>query len=168
MLALLLAGIVCCLMLSIQSCSTDHGLGPATQGIRGTVRFSGTWPDSILEIRITVFEHYPVESFLDLTGYSEPIRLLSDSSTYEIDLPPGEYGLVAAACRTAPSWDLHCLLGYFHRPETPQVPEVVIVESGKFLAGIDILVDFEDRSNNHRSASCTIESPVKIGTHQSP
>jgi hypothetical protein len=137
--------LVVCLGLSLlavlPSCSPDHGLGLEIQGIRGTVRFEGTWPDEILEVRVVVFKTYPPESFLDLSGYSDPVPLLSRSISYEIELAAREYAFVAVACRKTPYWNTECLLGFYHTPDEPQTPEPVTVPSGRFKDGVDITVD---------------------------
>jgi hypothetical protein len=117
-------------------------LGPTTQGIRGNVRFEGVWPDSILEVRVVVFETYPVESFLDLVGYSDTLRLGCDSCGYEVSLPPGEYAFVAAVCRARPMWDTTCVLGFYYDPGIPDIPQSVTVTSGTFREPIDIGVEF--------------------------
>lgn len=91
---------------------------------------------------MAVFEDYPVESFLDLSGYSDSIPLLCDSSVYEVTLAPGEYDFVAVACRRGASWDADCLLGYYCLPATPDTPAGITLDAGVFLGGIDITVDF--------------------------
>jgi hypothetical protein len=140
-----------------QACSVDHGLGPTTQGIRGTVHFEGTWPDSILEVRVVVFGSYPVESFLDLAGYSGSLPLGCDSCDYSVVLPAGEYGFVAAACRSKANWDASCLLGFYHAPGSPQVPESIVVGAGVFTPGADIMVDFSGFSGDAAIL------PVRVG-----
>lgn len=128
--------------LAIPSCSLDHGLGPTVQGIRGTVHFVGTWPDSILEVRVAVFEDYPVESFLDLSGFSDPLPLLSDSAAYEVELPPGDYHFVAAVCRATPEWKADCILGFYSWKESPGLPRSVNVPAGTFVSYIHVVVRF--------------------------
>jgi hypothetical protein len=130
------------LILLVQSCSIDHGLGPTTQGIRGTVSFQGTWPDSILEVRVAVFENYPVESFLDLSGYSESIPLLATSAAYDVSLAPGTYDFIAVACRKTASWDTSCVLGFYQLDDTPGTPASITLEPGCLIEGIDISVNF--------------------------
>jgi hypothetical protein len=127
---------------AVPSCSTDHGLGPTVQGIRGTVHFSGTWPDSILEVRVAVFETYPVTSLLDLSGFSDPLPLLSDSGGYEVELPPGKYPFVAVVCRTTPEWGSTCILSFYPQQESPDLPQRVTVTSGEFIKGINMGVEF--------------------------
>jgi hypothetical protein len=129
-------------VLAVPSCTTDHGLGPTVQGIRGTVHFSGTWPDSILEVRVAVFETYPVTSLLDLGGFSDPLPLLSDSASYGIELSPGEYPFVAVVCRTTPEWGSTCILSFYHQQESPDLPQSVTVASGTFIRGINMAVEF--------------------------
>jgi hypothetical protein len=128
------------------SCAPDHGLEPTNQGIRGTVRFDGTWPNGILEVRVAVFETYPVESFFDLSGYSDSIPVLCDSCAYEVRLPAGQYGIVAVVCRRSSSWDATCLLGFYHDAGEPETPRPVTVNPGMFAAGVDIFVDFHSLS----------------------
>lgn len=144
-----LLGVLICTGLSI-GCAPDHGLEPTNQGIRGTVHFDGTWPDSILEIRVAVFETYPVESFFDLSGYSDSIPLVCDSSAYEVRLPAGQYGVVAVVCRRSSSWDATCLLGFYRDAGEPETPRPVTVNPGMFAAGVDIFVDFHNRSTTSK------------------
>jgi hypothetical protein len=109
------------------------------------VRFTGAWPEGIVEVRVAVFETYPVESFLDLSGYSDSIPVFSDSSAYEVRLSPGAYGVVTVVCRKSASWDASCLLGFYHEAGDPETPKSVNVSSGTFTGGIDISVDFGNR-----------------------
>ena len=134
-------------MAVLPSCAPDHGLGPGTtagdtQGIRGTVNFTGTWPGDILEVRVVVFKTYPPKSFLDLSGYSDAVPLLSGVIEYDITLAAGEYAFVAVACRRTPSWNTECLLGLYHTPGDPGTPAPVTVSPGGFVDGVDIDVDF--------------------------
>ncbi len=91
---------------------------------------------------MAVFDTYPVESFLELSGYSDTIPLSSDSAAYEVRLTPGEYAFVVVACRSKPSWDAGCMLGFYHMPSAPDIPQAVTVESGRFLEDIDIDIEF--------------------------
>ena len=147
------------LFLSLQSCSPDHGLGPVVQGIRGTVYFQGAWPEDILEVRVVVAKDYPPESFLDLSGYSDAIPLVSDSASYEIETAPGSYGFVAVACRRSPNWDTRCLLGVYHVQGDPATPRSVEVPSGDFTCDIDIVVDFDDLSRGRDPVRLTENKP---------
>ena len=140
--AWVILGVAFTCLLLFWSCTGDHGLGPTVQGIRGTVRFSGAWPDTLLEVRVAVFEDYPVESFLDLSGYSDSIPLFCDSAAYEVRLAAGRYDFIAVACRRTASWDAGCLLGFYHLPATPDTPASIDLDAGVFLGGIDINVDF--------------------------
>jgi hypothetical protein len=125
-----------------QSCSLDHGLEPSVQGISGTIRFHGAWPDTILEVRVAVFADYPVESFVDLSGYSDPAPLLSDSAAYGVQLAPGTYDFIAVAGRTTETWNTGCVLGFYHTETDPETPKAIHLESGEHLEGIDMTVDF--------------------------
>jgi hypothetical protein len=136
----------------VVSCSPDHGLGPTVQGIRGTVRFQGAWPEDLVEVRVVVFETYPPASFFDLSGYSDPIPLLSDSATYGVELAPGEYGFVAVACSKLPGWDTECVLGFYHVVGEPETPQAVNVESGKYIEDVDIRVEFEPAAESVAAA----------------
>ena len=126
-----------------QSCSLDHGLEPSVQSISGTVRFHGAWPDSILEVRVAVFRDYPVESFIDLSGYSDPVPLTCDSAAYNVELAPGTYDFVAVAGRTTETWNTGCVLGFYHTEPDPETPNPVHLKSGEHIEGVDITVDFE-------------------------
>jgi hypothetical protein len=134
------------------SCSPDHGLGPAVQGIRGTVYFQGTWPAGILEVRVVVFKTYPPASFLDLSGYSDAIPLLSDSAAYRVELPPGRYAFVGVVCRESPTWNTECVLGFYHPPGEPEAPKSVEIGSGRFMRGVDVTADFSDSGGGLGSA----------------
>jgi hypothetical protein len=97
----------------------------------------------ILEVRVVVSKAYPPESFLDLSGYSDAIPLQSDSVSYEIELAPGTYALVAVACRRSPNWDTECLLGFYQSEDDRGTPRPVEVRSGGFEDNIDIEVNFD-------------------------
>lgn len=131
---------------------------PTNQGVRGTVHFDGTWPDSILEVRVAVFETYPVGSFFDLSGYSDSIPVASDSCAYEVRLPAGNYGIVAVVCRRSPSWDATCLLGFYSDAGEPETPKPVTVNPDMFAAGVDILVDFHNRPTTWKLRATPLRS----------
>ncbi len=125
----------------VAACSPDHGLGPTTQGISGTVTFVGTWPDSIIEARVVVLKHFPPASVLDIAGYSGTITPGTITYDYLIELPPEAYPFIGTVCRAGPSWDersLQCILGFFGTVS----PETTEVEPGKMLSEIDIEVNF--------------------------
>jgi hypothetical protein len=145
-----------------QSCSLDHGLGPSVQGISGTVRFIGAWPDSILEIRVAVFENYPIESFLDLSGYSDPLPAGSDSAVYHVDLAPGTYDFVAVAGRTTDTWNTGSVLGFYHTEGDPETPESIHLGSGEHIGGIDITVAF-DSAGGGAEAGTGADAPKSGG-----
>lgn len=133
------------LPLLIQSCSVDRGLGPTTQGIRGTVVFEGSWPDSIRGTRVAVLKAFPASGITDLAGYSGEIVPGTTLKDYSIELPEGEYPLVGVVCRTGDVWGpdaVKCVLGFYEDRVTPWEPAAVCVTSGAFTDSVDITVRF--------------------------
>jgi hypothetical protein len=146
---------------ALVSCSPDHGLGPSTQGIRGTVHLPVTCPESILEIRVAAFKNYPVESFTDLSGFSDSLARSAGSSFYEITLAPGTYPFVAVVCRTTPSWGTDCVLGFYCSEDPPPTPMSVSVPPGVTVDDIDIWVDLEVSAVRFGGAALISRSRLK-------
>lgn len=129
----------------IDSCSVDRGLGPTTQGIRGTVIFEGSWPDTIKEARVAVLRTYPATSVTDLAGFSAGIEPGADEVVYVIELSQGTYPFVGVVCRTGAEWDassIECVLGYYEEPGSIGTPAAVHVAAGTFTDSVDIAVRF--------------------------
>ena len=150
---------------ALVACSPDHGLGPSTQGIRGTVHRTEACPDSILEIRVAAFNNYPVEAFTDLSGFSDSLSRCADSSFYEITLGPGTYPLIAVVCRTSASWGTDCVLGFYCSQDDPATPASISIPSGVTVENVDIWVDpeagaipFGGRATMFPSGSRPVES----------
>lgn len=128
------------------------GIGPAPKNvpelgvIRGTVKFSGAWPDSTAEVRVAVYEEYPPKNFYDIKAFSDPLPVGVDSTTYRVLVPPGTYGWIVVAWRgEGRFWGPESFLGMYLDPEDPSHPGKVTVGPGEEVGGIDMLADFSKR-----------------------
>jgi hypothetical protein len=132
-------------VLLFNSCSVDHGLGPTSQGIRGTVTFEGSWPDTVQEARVAVLKTYPATAITDLAGFGGGIEPGTADAPYSIELPQGTYPFAGVVCRTGAEWDassIMCVLGYYEQPGSPGAPAPVYVAAGVFSDSVDIIVRF--------------------------
>lgn len=136
-------------------CYDGNGLKPPveTSGIRGTVRFTGSWPDSTKQAWVAVLKEYPtgitdttaLQMFVisNLVAYEE-IPSQVEQYDYEFTLDPGTYGWILVAWfPDVSAW----LLGvkqigaYYADPENQTRPTAVTVEADLILEGIDIAAD---------------------------
>lgn len=147
-------------MLLIISCYKGHGLSPSaeerdTSGIRGTVTFNGTWPDSTKEVRVAVLKKYPqgitdTDSLLafvvtNLVAYGDTIPIHTQQYEYELPLEPDIYAWILVIW--FPDIPLYFfgvkeLGAYYKNPLDVELPTPVSVVPGMVTEGIDIIADF--------------------------
>jgi hypothetical protein len=137
--SLTLRTLTCCLLL-VAGCGLDGGIKPLESEIRGTITFVGNWPDSLVEVRVVTYDQYPPASFTDLTMWSNPLPTGLASFGYRMQVPPGEYALVALTGRYAgggwiPLADYRTTGGAF--PDT-----VIVAGRESVVTGVDFTVSF--------------------------
>lgn len=143
-------------------CYKGNGLKPPTEssGIRGTINFTGEWPDSTKQIWVAVLKEYPegvtdtaaIRLFVinNLVDYQEVPSNVS-SYGYEFELDPGDYGWVLVVWFPDISgWILGAkqLGAYYTDPENMTRPTGITIEEGVVQEGIDIQADMSRVEND--------------------
>ncbi len=159
-----LYGLICAAL--VISCYQGHGLNPTAggdsgTGIRGTITFQGTWPDSTKEVRVAVLRQYPhgitdndsLMAFVitNLVANSDTIPRGSETYDFAMQLEPDVYAWVIVAW--FPDIPLYFFgvkeLGAFYRdPDDMEIPTPVNVVQGIMTEGVDIIADFENLKND--------------------
>ena len=136
-------------------CYKGNGLKPPTEssGIRGTIDFTGEWPDSTKQVWVAVLKEYP-EGITDTSEiYAFVINNLVDYQevpsnvvlyNYEFQLDPGEYAWVLVVWFPDISgWirGAKQLGAYYSDPDNLTRPTAITVEEGVIQEGIDIHAD---------------------------
>ncbi|MBN1449297.1 MAG: hypothetical protein JXA28_15330 [Bacteroidetes bacterium] len=136
--------------------SCDHGLDPGEAlgepGFSGTITVRGSWPpqDSVRQLRVVAFRKYPSADVLS--------EVLSGNAVYTDELPYGEttipytlqdpsyngvFDYIAVAQNYGP--DLFTqwrAVGVYTITGDVESPSPVDLGSGRFVEGVDIVVDF--------------------------
>ena len=141
------------------SCYKGHGLSPTaeqrdTSGIRGTITFTGTWPDSTKEVRVAVLRQYPQgmndpDSLLgfvisNLAAFGDTVPRFVDHYDYNLPLEPGIYAWVLVIWFPdieAYIFGVKELGAYYRDPLDMAIPTPVNVVAGIITPGIDITAD---------------------------
>jgi hypothetical protein len=141
----------------------DHGLVPPPEepelmkpGFGGAIWYSGKWPpsDSLKDLRIVAFRDFPPKDIVSevLSGNAEvypPLGSSSlpfgvDSTNYSFFVPAGTYEYIAVAQQYGPNvfadWKA---VGVYTMDPYSATPATVVVPSGPFVWGIDLIVDFD-------------------------
>ena len=132
-------------LLTFLACGKGIGPIPKDIGIiQGTLRFTGTWPDSTAEVRVAVYENYPPSNFvLELKGFSDPLPIGVDSTEYEVRITPGTYRwIIAVRLKVGGEWGPESFLGMYMDPADPSIPGAVTVGPGEEVRGVDFYADF--------------------------
>ena len=149
------------------SCINDHGIEPKpfvieTTGFGGTVRFLGTWPDSIVRTHIVVFED-PLLQPSDFNIFN--LKYVSwevpygtqiwkytsiDSSVIPGDstFAPGVYAYVAVAQQTTENLSLSrkdwFVAGVYYAFGDTTQPGTLVIQEDKYTDNINITCDFNN------------------------
>jgi hypothetical protein len=137
----------------------DAGLQPeypadyCASGICGTIRFTGTLPDSTDYVRVVVYADVPtsVDGLIAFAGFSDPLPLHADSAHYTCCITPlaaGTYRWVLVVWKkvgllsTANAADLLREAGSYLDPaDTTQFGAVVVPAAGG-VGDVDIVADY--------------------------
>ena len=93
------------MLLVVLHCSPPTGLKPVS-GVEGTLKFQGTWTDSIQGAALVALDQIPTDlsTVADhLINYSTPALQNTDSSDYFIQLDPGTYFLITLGLTIDPA-----------------------------------------------------------------
>jgi len=144
--------------------SCNKGLSPELAqpageitGIEGTIYYQN-WPppDSLFDLRLVVFQHYPPGNILlELLGqqaFAYPpitdslgLPLYVDSTHFQMELPPGVYRYVVVAWRFGPTLYQDWAAAGHLDVDRDLIPDSIAVLPGQLVRGIKILVDFKNR-----------------------
>ena len=164
-LKFLLSGLV--IIIVIVSCVNDHGIAPKpfvieTTGFGGTVRFLGTWPDSIQRMHIVVFEEPLLEPSdfnifnlkyvsLEIPFGTQIFNYTSIDSSFvpgDSTFAPGEYAYVAVAQQTTEILSLFrrdwFVAGVYYALGDTSQPGTMVIQEGKYTSNINITCDFDN------------------------
>lgn len=127
---------------------------PQTATVSGTVVIVGgrtAWPDSVLEMRVVLFDQKPSapDSVIaaivgNKAAYTDTLPRFVDSCTYSIAIskPPHTFTYAVVAGRTGPNLLKDWTMLALHTEEsTPSVPATVVVMEGAQVV-VDFNVDF--------------------------
>lgn len=145
------------LAIALSSCGgLDPDTLPQVAELYGSVHYVNgeqQWQDSIVEVRVVLFDQKPLapDSVLSaiLNGkaaYTDTLPRFVDSCSYSITIaqPPHTYRYIVVAGRTGPNfikdWKM---LSLFHTPDDPNSAETLFVEEGA-KARVDFVVDFNN------------------------
>ncbi|MCL5268309.1 MAG: hypothetical protein M1469_09435 [Bacteroidetes bacterium] len=162
------------LVLSFSLSACTHGLEPISvqPGFSGTVRFISSWPppDSIYDIRVVAFYHYPPQNIIGdvLSGNARVYPSIGTSApTFFVDTLSYNFTLdsaavfqyVVVAMQYGPNllsdWKVVGAYGFSHGVGSPKA---VVVKSNNFVNGIDIDVDFKNTPPTPGGASASTAS----------
>ena len=152
------AGVFVAVLAAAMAC--DAGLEPEAicarglVGACGTIRFSGTIPDSTDNVFVAAYASFP-QTCNDLIFNRQPFIPSSvpytDSVTlYSITLPPDQYAWVLAVWKkvgnltlTAQDTALLRVAGYYRNPADTTQPGTVTVPTGGVADSVDFKVNFD-------------------------
>jgi len=101
------------------TCQIDHGLGPLHSKISGRVYLQGNLPPHTDEIRVAAALTFPPRNinellFSDMLQFKSGSKITNPSPEWEIYLPEGTYGVVAAIWKEDnQSWNISDVVGVF-------------------------------------------------------
>jgi hypothetical protein len=149
------------------SCVNDHGIEPKPfvvekTGFGGTVRFLGSWPDSIQRTHIVVFKDPLLVSSdfnifnLKYVSWEIPhgtqiFNYTSIDSSFvpgDSTFAPGEYAYVAVAQQTTDNLSLSrkdwFVAGVYYEFGDTSQPGTMVIEEDKYTDNVNITCDFDN------------------------
>jgi hypothetical protein len=135
-------------------------------GACGTIRFSGTIPDSTDNVFVAAYAAFP-QTCGDLIFNRQPFIPSSvpytDSITlYGIPLPPSRYEWVLAVWKKVGTLTLSAqdtallrVAGYYRDPADSTLPGAVTVQNGGAIGGVDFKVNFDSLLPATDFVTCT-------------
>jgi len=151
----------------------DAGLEPepicarGLVGVCGTIRFSGTVPDSTDNVFVAAYTSFPqtcTQLILNRRPFIPSSVPYTDSvSLYSIDLLPDTYEWVLAVWKkvgtltlTANDTTLLRVAGYFRSPADSTLPGSVTVPNGGVADSVDFRVNFDSLRPATDFVTCTL------------
>jgi hypothetical protein len=123
-------------------------------GLCGTIRFSGTIPDSTDNVFVAAYESFP-QTCGDLIFNRQPfipssVPYTDSASLYSIPLLPARYEWIVAAWKKlgnltggAQDTTLLRVAGYYRDPVDSTQPGAITVQNGAAKGGVDFKVNFD-------------------------
>jgi hypothetical protein len=151
----------------------DAGLEPepicarGLVGVCGTIRFSGTIPDSTDNVFVAAYTSFPQtcnQLILNRRPFIPSSVPYTDSvALYSIELLPDTYEWVLAVWKkvgdltlTAQDTALLRVAGYYRNPADTTQPGVVAVPNGNVADSVDFSVDFDNLKPPTDFVTCTL------------
>lgn len=121
-------------------------------GFGGTITVTSTWPpaDSLMDLRVVAFRHYPPTGILEdfLAGrveFSDALQMNVRAQDYAIrkDTLRGTFAYVVVAQQYGPNPFEHWrVVGVHTVPGTAWTPAPVLLEAGTVRQGVNVTVNF--------------------------
>ena len=106
-------------------CGKDNGVESTPKAtIKGTITFSGTWPEAVELVRVVVSKDFPIKSFNDL----KTSDVASDGAVnYSIEVEYGEVKFIGVAWKPAGGeWGLASICGVYSQDREFHTPARVL------------------------------------------
>lgn len=141
---------------------------PSLVGLCGTVRFSGTIPDSTDDVFVAAYLSFP-QTCNDLIQNRRPVipgsvPYTDSIAAYSVELTPGAYHWVLAVWKktgnltlTAADTALLRVAGYYRDPADSTRPGLVTVPNGAAAGDIDFRVNFDSLRPATDFVTCTAQ-----------
>ena len=135
-------------------------------GVCGTIRFSGTIPDSTDDVFVAAYASFP-QTCGDLIFNRQPfipsaVPYTDSITDYSIPLPPANYAWVLAVWKkignltlTAQDTALLRVAGYYRDPADSTQPGAVTVPNGGVSDSVDFRVNFDSLRPATDFVTCT-------------
>jgi len=136
-------------------------------GVCGTIRFSGTIPDSTDNVFVAAYTSFP-QTCNDLIFNRQPfipssVPYADSVSLYSIELLPDQYEWVLAVWKKVGNLTLSAqdtallrVAGYYRNPADTTQPGVVTVPNGGVADSVDFNVDFDNLMPATDFVTCTV------------
>lgn len=136
-------------------------------GVCGTIRFSGTVPDSTDNVFVAAYASFP-QTCNDLIFNRQPfipgsVPYTDSLSLYSVELLPDTYAWVVAVWKkignltlSANDTTLLRVAGYYRNPADSTQPGSVTVPTGSVADSVDFKVDFDNLRPATDFVSCTV------------
>lgn len=135
-------------------------------GVCGTIRFSGTIPDSTDNVFVAAYASFP-QTCGDLIFNRQPfipssVPYTDSIALYGIPLPPSRYEWVLAVWKKignltlgAQDTSLLRVAGYYRDPADSTLPGAVTVQNGGAIGSVDFKVNFDSLLPATDFVTCT-------------
>jgi len=141
---------------------------PSLVGLCGTLRFSGTIPDSTDNVFVAAYVNFP-QTCDDLIQNRRPVipgsvPYTDSIAPYSVELTPGAYHWVVAVWKktgtltlTAADTALLRVAGYYRDPADSTQPGMVTVLNGASAGDIDFRINFDSLRPATDFVTCTAQ-----------